>query len=325
MLQQITLCNTSIQTSQVGFGCVSLTMHDRRSDAIQLLERALDLGITHYDVAPLYGFGHAESILGEFLKGRRQRVTVATKFGIQPSENLSKSRRLVNLARWLAHRSGLVKALARRYAGHAAQRGVFDPMAAARSLENSLRKLGTDHIDIFLMHECSLEDARREDLLAFLDEQKKKGRIRSYGSATSYATLEGDAALLPQTCTVVQFDSDMKTQHVLKLRNSANKILITHGMMNGIAQLVAAARKKPELLRKYSIIGADLTNPSTIAGLLLCHAVQSNPGGISLFATTCSEHLASNVRCLSEKRFTSEQLTALQTFAAEVLQSATAQ
>ncbi|HTV48107.1 MAG TPA: aldo/keto reductase [Phycisphaerae bacterium] len=322
LLRQITLQDASIQTSAIGFGCVSLTMHDRKSDAVRLLEQALDLGITHYDVAPLYGFGHAESILGEFLKGRRDKATVATKFGLQPYENLAKSRRLISLARWLAHRSDVVMAMARKYAGQAVQRGVFDPQASALSLEKSLRKLGTDYIDIFLMHECTLEDARREDLLAFLDEQKKGGKIRSYGCATPYSIFQDDAALLPPACSVLQFDSGVTTQHVSKLRNRADKTLITHSVMNGATQLAALARQNPKLRQKYRLTEIDLTNSSTIAGLLLSYAVQSNSEGITLFATTRLEHLIANVRCLTEKRFTTEQLTAFQAFAEDALRPA---
>jgi aryl-alcohol dehydrogenase-like predicted oxidoreductase len=49
-----------------------------------MLERAFALGITHFDVARAYGFGRAEGILGKFLRGRRDQVTVATKLGLQP-------------------------------------------------------------------------------------------------------------------------------------------------------------------------------------------------------------------------------------------------
>ena len=78
------LGQTTLEVSQLGFGCVKLTTHADRRDAVRALETAFAEGITHFDVARAYGFGRAEGILGEFLLGKRDQVTVATKFGIQP-------------------------------------------------------------------------------------------------------------------------------------------------------------------------------------------------------------------------------------------------
>ena len=71
-------------TFPLGFGCVQLTTHREASEAVSMLERAFALGITHFDVARAYGFGRAEGILGKFLRGRRDQVTVATKLGLHP-------------------------------------------------------------------------------------------------------------------------------------------------------------------------------------------------------------------------------------------------
>src|SRR2546423_15085185 len=90
-----------MEVSRLGFGCVKLTTHRDRRDAVRILEQAFGLGITHFDVARAYGFGRAEYILGEFLRGKRDRVTVATKFGLAPPSGLRGNRWVIDLAKRL--------------------------------------------------------------------------------------------------------------------------------------------------------------------------------------------------------------------------------
>ena len=70
--------------ARLGFGCSMLMSRLNRADSLRLLNRAYDAGIRHFDTARLYGYGEAESVLGDFLKERRATVTVATKVGILP-------------------------------------------------------------------------------------------------------------------------------------------------------------------------------------------------------------------------------------------------
>jgi aryl-alcohol dehydrogenase-like predicted oxidoreductase len=67
---------------KIGFGCIALSTLPNSGAARKLLEGVLDIGITHFDTAPVYGKGYSERILGEFLRHKRDGVTVATKFGL---------------------------------------------------------------------------------------------------------------------------------------------------------------------------------------------------------------------------------------------------
>src|SRR5437867_2902058 len=82
-MKRLRLANTSLEVSALGFGCVSLTTHADRRDARALLDLAYDSGITHFDTARVYGQGQSEAILGEFIRDKRDRVTIATKCGLQ--------------------------------------------------------------------------------------------------------------------------------------------------------------------------------------------------------------------------------------------------
>src|SRR6266404_3802067 len=93
-----TLGNTGLEVSVLGFGCARLTAQPRQA-ALSVLQAACAQGITHFDVARVYGLGWAEGILGEFLKGKRDRVTITTKFGLKPPGGLIKHRRMVYAAK----------------------------------------------------------------------------------------------------------------------------------------------------------------------------------------------------------------------------------
>src|SRR3984893_18176332 len=90
------LLETNVETSRLGFGCVQLTAHHNRKEALSILEHAFALGIRHFDVARAYGFGRAEEILREFLRQKRHQVTLTTKFGIQPPSGLAGNIRVIN-------------------------------------------------------------------------------------------------------------------------------------------------------------------------------------------------------------------------------------
>jgi aryl-alcohol dehydrogenase-like predicted oxidoreductase len=98
-MRRVQLGATGIEAFQLGFGCSQLTTHPDRRDAIAMLEHALALGITHFDVARLYGFGRAEGIVGEFLRGKRNKVTITTSFGLQPPTGVTSHWRAVALAK----------------------------------------------------------------------------------------------------------------------------------------------------------------------------------------------------------------------------------
>lgn len=153
------LGRTGLIVSEIGFGAWAIGGQQpgaRRSygptdDAVSLaaLEAAADLGCNFIDTADAYGVGHSEELIGRFLKGRRERVIVATKFGHFP---------FPDEARRVPTRENI------RFC-----------------LEASLRRLGTDHIDLYQSHECSLEHAQRYDVAATLSELKAEGKIRFAG------------------------------------------------------------------------------------------------------------------------------------------------
>src|SRR6266851_5491872 len=97
-MEQIALGTSGRHTTRLGFGCGSIMGVLGRHDSLKLLETAYDAGIRHFDVAPRYGYGEAESCLGEFLEHHRGQITVTTKYGIAPPKKSA----IIKLGRSLA-------------------------------------------------------------------------------------------------------------------------------------------------------------------------------------------------------------------------------
>jgi aryl-alcohol dehydrogenase-like predicted oxidoreductase len=158
-------------------GLASLHHLNLPSQRQRFLQRALDLGVRHFDVAPMYGNGLDERELGIALRGQRSAVTIATKFGI-PFRPYGEWSRLLFLPLRMGDR------LLPGYHARQAARD-YSPGALQASVEASLRRLQTDHVDVLLLHE---PPARAEgiDMMALADRAAKlraDGKIGTFGVA----------------------------------------------------------------------------------------------------------------------------------------------
>jgi aryl-alcohol dehydrogenase-like predicted oxidoreductase len=164
---QRTLGSSEIEVSALGLGCWAIggrfsregnaagwgEVDDDQSAAG--IRRGLELGITFFDTADVYGTGHSEIVLGEALGADRDSVAVATKFGNTFDEG-----------------SG-------RITGADAS-----PAYIRRACEASLRRLQTDRIDLYQLHIGNLERAQAEAAAATLEALCDEGLIRAYGWST---------------------------------------------------------------------------------------------------------------------------------------------
>ena len=157
-----TFGNTELQASEVGFGVwtVGTTMWGITDEAVgvRLLQQSFDAGITFYDTADVYGDGLGETLLAKAFQGKRDRVVYSTKFGydfyaypgIQP--------------------------------GQRERPQDWRPDYVRKACEESLRRLGTDRIDLYQLHNPRIDTLRRDDLFAELERLKTAGKIRYYGA-----------------------------------------------------------------------------------------------------------------------------------------------
>ncbi len=157
------LGNTGLTVSEVGFGAwtVGTTWWGISDPAVgvRLLRRAFDLGVTLIDAADAYGNGLGESLVADALRDHRQELTLATKFGYD----------------FYTH--------GERRTGQRELPHDFSPAFVRRALEGSLRRLETDYIDLYQMHNVRLTHLQQDDLFDLMEQLKAEGKIRAYGVA----------------------------------------------------------------------------------------------------------------------------------------------
>jgi aryl-alcohol dehydrogenase-like predicted oxidoreductase len=147
------LGRTGVQVSELCLGAMMFgawgnTDHD---DSIRIIHRALDAGINFVDTADVYSAGESEEIVGKALKGRRDDVVLATKFFMPMGEDPN---RRGGSRRWIV-----------------------------RAVEDSLRRLGTDYIDLYQVHRPS-PDTDVEETLGALSDLVRQGKVRYIGSSS---------------------------------------------------------------------------------------------------------------------------------------------
>ncbi|MNS61627.1 General stress protein 69 [compost metagenome] len=179
------------EVSAVGLGCMGMSAFYGGSDeaqSIAVIHRALDLGVTLFDTAEMYGPHTNEVLLGKALKGRRDQAFIATKFGIN-----------------------------RQADGSAITDG--SPANVRRAVEGSLSRLGVDHIDLYYQHRVD-PNTPIEETVGAMGELVKEGKVRFLGlSEAAPATLRRGHAEHPITA--------LQTEYSLWSREPEDELLAT--------------------------------------------------------------------------------------------------
>jgi aryl-alcohol dehydrogenase-like predicted oxidoreductase len=154
---------SDVTVSEVGFGLWTTATgwwgEKSDDDAVALLHAAHDLGITLYDAADTYGNGRSEEQLAKAFGDRRDRVVYATKFGYDFSNDSGERR------------------------GQSELPQDFSPAFVRAALEASLRRLRTEYVDIYQMHNARMAQIEDDGLWELLESLKREGKIRMYGVA----------------------------------------------------------------------------------------------------------------------------------------------
>ena len=277
-------------------------------ERLRLLNVALDSGISHFDTAPYYGYGEAERLLGQFLPGKRDQVTITTKYGIQPSA-LLQARWLNLLARRALKTLPFLRRAIRRNSSHLVQKPTFSASEARSSLDRSLISLNTDYIDLFLLHEPLLEDATSDEILKFLNTELDRGRIRAFGCGGNRENIKSIDGSSSYNGRWFQFEDNILHPELTLLPGRKK---ITFGPFNLVFGLIGMAMSNdPELPKKWTNqLNVDCTDSTNIARLLQNHCHHRNPEGILLFSTSKEERIRSASKQLSDgNSFSKEQLT----------------
>jgi aryl-alcohol dehydrogenase-like predicted oxidoreductase len=299
MLETIALPGSGRVTTRLGFGGSGLMGGISERESLLLLETAFDAGIRHFDVAPAYGHGQAERCLGKFLRGKRDKVTVATKYGILPPAQAGLMEIARSVVRPAVAKLPAVRKRVARAAAGMRSKAKFSAEEARRSLEQSRRELGVDAIDVWLLHEVMAEDLDGSDLLPFLKDAQQRGWIATYGVGAERGRLIDVWERHRDYCGVLQFEWSPREEAPANFRGA---FVIHHRAISGAIETFRdLLRNDASLCRRWSdALDRDLSDTKTLAGVLLQAALAANPGGMVLFSSRVPEHIHANVQAAEE-------------------------
>ena len=306
-MRRVELGRSGIEVSAIGYGCVGLTTLPRESDALRLLARAYDAGITHFDTARAYGAGFSEEILGQFAKGRRDRLTIATKFGLDPPPIPGRNRHVVRMAKRLLKSVPFLDRRVRSHFAAGVPATTFSPANCRASLERSLSALGTDHVDILFLHNGRLADAQAQDLAGEASRLVEAGKTRAIGVSAPAAHLSYDFDAFPDAYDVFQTETDMTAGRSPAVRNTKGRGLMVFAALAHLSKLQTALRDQA-IEPSLRDIGIDAFDSNVLVRLLLSEALISNRNGGVLVGTTSMEHLVSNIRATEALPTESQQV-----------------
>lgn len=180
------------------------------AESVKAIHRAFELGVNFLDTADCYGVGHSEEVIGKAIAGKRDSVVLATKFGNFGNET-TKIIHGVNIT----------------------------PDYIERACDASLKRLNTDYIDVYQLHEWNISVADVEIVCSTLDKLVKKGKIRTYGWSTDL--LDGAKLFAERAnCSTIQhclnvFDDAPQLIELCEKNNlaSINRSPLAMGFLSG--------------------------------------------------------------------------------------------
>lgn len=184
-MQYIEICSIGKRVSRIGLGCGRLVGRSSLRESAKLVETALELGIRYFDVAPSYGMGTAEDVIGTVI-GDSKEIAIATKVGVPRPSYSAKANGIRRLVKPVLDRVRLLKTIAQRASMRSSQlsaeRPRYDFSAAGirASLEVSLQRLRRGSVDVFLAHEPHRLDLR-EEVAAWFQSLRDEGLIAAFG------------------------------------------------------------------------------------------------------------------------------------------------
>src|SRR3954468_12546539 len=196
------LGKSDLKVSRIAFGCMSLK--PGQTDAQKIIHRAIDLGINYFDTADLYDKGENEILLGKAVKEKRNELVIATKVGNQ----------------WRTDGSGWDWNPRKEY--------------ILKAVEESLRRLQTDHIDLYQLHGGTIDDPIEETIEAF-ELLVSQGKIRWYGlSSIRPNVIRKWIAESSIVSNMMQYSLlDRRPEEIMPLLNDHNIPVLARG---GLAQ-----------------------------------------------------------------------------------------
>lgn len=281
-MREIALAGLNAVTSCLGFGCASLGSRVSAAQGARALAAAYEGGVRWFDIAPAYGSGMAEPILGAFLKGRGE-VQICTKVGLLPPAQSSAKRLARSLLRPVVAAAGPLRAAIRK-SGAMANTGVaLTPDLLQTSLERSLTRLGVEQVAVYALHNAAPADLARDDILRTLEDLRSTGKTRALAVAGGADVAEA-ALVQGAPFDVIQL-AQPATPDIIAQAQRAGTGCVTHtvfGVAGSLAALTARLKTDAVLAARLAQAGFDGPPDAAASQLLMARAFAVNPQGVVL-------------------------------------------
>jgi len=234
-MQYKTLGRTGLRVSVIGLGTMVHAGHFgpmKDEESLAAIDAALELGVNFIDTSDAYGAGYSETLLGNALKGRRDKVILATKGGnVMVGPNKGKR--------------------------------IFSPEYIDDVLHGSLKRLQTDWVDLYQLHNPDLEVIERGEVWEVLERRKKEGKIRHFGVSIN-TMAEGVAAAKGGRAETIQVEYSLLQQEpageIFPLAQAANvgiiaRLPLKRGILTGKLTQADEQRFQGEDVRARSFKG----------------------------------------------------------------------
>jgi D-threo-aldose 1-dehydrogenase len=322
MKREVKLGQYEFATSLIGVGTAGIFREPSKAVRRRLLETAIAAGILHFDTAPIYGLGLAQGELGQVLRGHREEVVIVTKVGIGLTPLARLSGRLQAPARRILQKVPMLQQRASHSAassssgrfGELLYKSTFDRKSAQRSLDESLRELGTEYIDVLLLHDPEPSQIIPSEIFELLEIARNSGKIRAWGVAGEPETVSSVTASLPGPTPVVQIRDDIFRRDEYVARPPESDYLITFGVLgDALPRVLGHLTANEDRRRQWNdAVGVDCANPNNVVALLLKDALRANGHGTVLYSTTRAARVRDAVAIASSDLLTRD--TALDAF-----------
>lgn len=304
------------KVSALGFGCAALLGRVGRKESLGALGAAVDAGITFFDTARSYGYGESETLLGEFLAGRRREFVICTKFGILPGAKGGWKQKVKPVAQAAIRMFPGLREVARKASAGEMQGGQFSVGVLRESFETSLRELKTDYVDMLLLHAAPLSVLAQDDLMDALGRLVEQGKVRVAGvSGEEEIIREAMRQDLPVLKTA-QFALNRKNLGFAKELVGTEMFLVGNhpfGGPDGVGETIARIaalrgdERLPAELREKLAAGSDRElMPEVLLNVILRDVSAVVPAMMRV------ENLRANARAVAECRFSDAELAVLQ-------------
>jgi aryl-alcohol dehydrogenase-like predicted oxidoreductase len=315
------LGTTGLKVSELGLGCSSLgasVFHADEAESVRVLETAFDSGINYFDTAGSYAYGRSEALLGRVFCQRRDKVIIATKTGFLPSSLARFGRVLVPV---LGGARRLITPYKRTLKGLSKKRQDFSSRHVITSLERSLRRLRSEYVDLFQLHNPPESVLERDDLFETLEKLRQQGKIRHFGISAG-TTDEAILSLKRKGVSALQVEFNLlhreaatKLFHEANHRNIgliaripfARGVLTSDGQVTTGLQTILTEDLQKARARVRDVQDALRGRPFLPEAAL--RFVLGYPQVSAVIAGTTSErHLRENVRVLEDPQLSAEDM-----------------